>query len=599
MQLLSKQKPAFIILVSLIMLFPAVCLADADSVFIENRNSVVAVLVFNEKGYQISQGSGFIVRADGAIVTNYHVIRNAEEIRVIAGFRLKEMVKQIEGLLYTDKENGLAIIKAKEKNLPVVRLGDIEKANIGETIYVISSTKDLKQRISEGTISGTREITPERKALQITAPVSPLSIGSPVFNRKGEVLGIITFVKEGAENISLAMPVNLVKDKINIKKITSLQDDVITEYYWFYLGDTYAGLGMYEQAIISYKQAIKINLDIPSASENLGVAYLKLGIQKQAEESYRQAITSYRQAIKIKPDYVEAYYNLGAVYSNTGEYEDAILSYKKALKIKPDYTAALDKLVIAYLEAAERSRAEKSFKQAITYYRQAIKINPDYAEAHYNLGVIYSNSDKYNEAIKSFKQALKINPDYIKAHYDLSVAYVKLGMREQDAGSYKQAITSYRQALKINPDYAKAHYNLGVIYRALGKNKEAITSYKQAIKTNPDYAAAHSGLGYIYMGLHEYQQAVMSFRKAVRINPDDENTHYNLGVVYSRSGVYEEAINSYRQAVKIRPDFAAARYGLGYVYVILRRKDLAMEEYNILKKHNDEIADKLLKMINR
>lgn len=125
----------FVVLTILITVIPAISFADADKIFKENNKVVVVVVTYNEKGEPISQGSGFIVRADGAIVTNYHVISNAKDIKVKAG----DKVLGVEGLILADKENDLVILKAKGEKLPTVKIGDIEKTNIGEKVYVISS----------------------------------------------------------------------------------------------------------------------------------------------------------------------------------------------------------------------------------------------------------------------------------------------------------------------------------------------------------------------------------------------------------------------------------------------------------------------------
>jgi serine protease Do len=72
----------------------------------------VVVVAFDDKNKPISQGSGFIVRQDGAVTTNYHVISNAVDIAVKAGGKVIE----VEGFIYMDKENDLVILKAKERN---------------------------------------------------------------------------------------------------------------------------------------------------------------------------------------------------------------------------------------------------------------------------------------------------------------------------------------------------------------------------------------------------------------------------------------------------------------------------------------------------
>ena len=123
-----------------------ISLAQADKIFRENNKAVVVVIAFDDKGKPISQGSGFIVREDGAIVTNYHVISNAVDIKVKAG----EKILEIEGFLHTDKENDLVILKVKGERLQTVKIGNIEKVDIGEKVYVISSPEGLENTISDG-----------------------------------------------------------------------------------------------------------------------------------------------------------------------------------------------------------------------------------------------------------------------------------------------------------------------------------------------------------------------------------------------------------------------------------------------------------------
>ena len=124
-----------ILILITIILTSGIAFADAERIFLENNKAVVVVVTFDQKGEAISQGSGFVVTEDGAVVTNYHVISNAASIKIKAGGK----VLNVEGLLYIDKENDLVILKADGKNLPTVKIGDADKAGIGEKVYVIGS----------------------------------------------------------------------------------------------------------------------------------------------------------------------------------------------------------------------------------------------------------------------------------------------------------------------------------------------------------------------------------------------------------------------------------------------------------------------------
>ncbi|OGL45263.1 MAG: hypothetical protein A2W05_03935 [Candidatus Schekmanbacteria bacterium RBG_16_38_10] len=352
-----KVMPIFLSLLLLIIFFPSICLAaDADKIFKENNKAVVVVVTFDANDNPISQGSGFIVRADGAVVTNYHVISNAKVIKIKVG----DKILNVEGLIYTDKENDLVILKAKGEKLQTVRLGDIAKTNIGEKVYVISSPEGLENTISDGILSGIRDITSDRKVLQITAPVSSGSSGGPVFNKNGEVIGIATFILRESQNINFAMPVNLVKNKIESKKVITLKDSEIRDYtktaeYWFNLGYYSLVSGMHKEAIEFYKQGIRIKPDYANAHLLLGAGYDKLGMNKEAIESYKQAI-------RLKPDHTDAHLLLGGAYGASGMYKEAIEAYKMVIRLKPDYTDAHYSLGLIYIILNNRGSALDEYK---------------------------------------------------------------------------------------------------------------------------------------------------------------------------------------------------------------------------------------------
>ena len=356
----------------LLLLLPVICFADADKIFKENYKAVVVITAYDSAGNAISQGSGFIVREDGAIVTNYHVISDGVDIKVKAG----DKVLKVEGLLYLDKENDIAILKADAENLPVVKIGDIEKLNVGENVYVISSPYGLENTITEGVLSGIREINSKRKLLQITAPVSPGSSGGPVFNKNGEVVGIVTFLIKEAQNLNFAMPVNLIKDKISAQKVGALKDALIEDNlesaeYWVFVGTGYGLTSKHREAVEAYKQAIRIKPDYAEAHYNLGFSYDELGL-------CREAVEAYKQAIRIKPDYAEAHYNLGVSYGKLGLYREAVEAFKQAIRIKPDFAEAHFGLGLTYLILGDRG---SSFEQ----YKILKKLDPELANELFNL----------------------------------------------------------------------------------------------------------------------------------------------------------------------------------------------------------------------
>ena len=124
------------------------------------------------------------------------------------------------------------------------------------------------------------------------------------------------------------------------------------------------------------------------------------------------AIDSYQQALRIKPDYADAYYNMGIALKNKGDLEAAIDSYQQALRIKPDYADAYYNMGIALKDKGD-------LEAAIDSYQQALRIKPDYADAYNNMGIALKDKGDLEAAIDSYQQALRIKPDYAYAKANL------------------------------------------------------------------------------------------------------------------------------------------------------------------------------------
>jgi tetratricopeptide (TPR) repeat protein len=144
-----------------------------------------------------------------------------------------------------------------------------------------------------------------------------------------------------------------------------------------------------------FSHALAVTQNNYVAYNNLGLAYNNLG-------RYNEAIDSYKQAIKIKPDYTEAYNNLGVVYGNLGRGIDSIDAYKQAIKFKPDYAMAYYNLGLACGNLHRWSEAMDALKQAV-------KIKPDLAEGYYNLGFVYLVTGDKKSAMAEYNILKSLN----------------------------------------------------------------------------------------------------------------------------------------------------------------------------------------------
>ena len=163
---------------------------------------------------QRSLGSGFIIDKDGYIVTNNHVIDNADKIVVILKDE-KEFEAKIVG---RDKNTDLALIKIESNhNLPVLGFGDSDALKVGQWVVAIGNPFGLEQTVTAGIVSAKGRVIgsgPYDDFIQTDASINPGNSGGPLLNMKGEVIGINTAIVAGGQGIGFAIPVNLAKNVI-------------------------------------------------------------------------------------------------------------------------------------------------------------------------------------------------------------------------------------------------------------------------------------------------------------------------------------------------------------------------------------------------
>lgn len=169
-------------------------------------NGAIVTIITAANDKPIAQGTGFLVSPGGVIVTNYHIIENGNV--AIVKFP-DDSTLPVDGVLAADKVRDLAIIKIHGKTFRTLLLGDSEDVQVGEEVVAIGNPLSLESTVSNGIISGLRTSKEQGgKFLQTTAPISPGSSGGPLFNMRGEVVGINTLYLEGGENLNFAIPVN-------------------------------------------------------------------------------------------------------------------------------------------------------------------------------------------------------------------------------------------------------------------------------------------------------------------------------------------------------------------------------------------------------
>lgn len=161
-----------------------------------------------------SLGSGFIIDSDGYVVTNHHVIKDADEIIV----RLKDRRELKAKIVGSDARSDIALLKVQADNLPVVKLGSSNTLKVGSWVMAIGSPFGFDHSVSVGVISATGRTLPSENYvpfIQTDVAINPGNSGGPLFNLDGEVVGINSQIYSrtgGFMGLSFAIPVDVAKD---------------------------------------------------------------------------------------------------------------------------------------------------------------------------------------------------------------------------------------------------------------------------------------------------------------------------------------------------------------------------------------------------
>jgi len=161
-----------------------------------------------------SLGSGFIIDSDGYVVTNHHVIKDADEIIV----RLKDRRELKSTVIGSDARSDIALLKIEADNLPVVKLGSSSNLKVGSWVMAIGSPFGFDHSVSVGVISATGITLPSESYvpfIQTDVAINPGNSGGPLFNLDGEVVGINSQIYSrtgGFMGLSFAIPIDVAKD---------------------------------------------------------------------------------------------------------------------------------------------------------------------------------------------------------------------------------------------------------------------------------------------------------------------------------------------------------------------------------------------------
>ena len=466
--------------------------------------ATVHLVLQDEKGGALAQGSGFFVRHD-LIATNFHVIEGAAQ--GTAKLVNKDFTYPIEGFVATDKTNDLALLKVTAYEVKPLRLGDSDAVRVGDPVYVTGSPRGFEGTFSIGNISAKRK-TREIQRLQMTAPISPGSSGGPAQNCKGEVIGIVVTAirprdnqnpQDFVQNLNFLIPSNVLKTLL--VQLTRVKP-----------------LSRGSRFISAY-------------------SYYRRGNDKLALADFKGAIEDFTHCLRLKPDYAPAFLNRGYANSKLGHLPAAIADYGEAILLEPRDS-------LAYFNRGVARRKLGQHVAAISDYDEAIRLDPNDANVYVSRGYAKGKLGEYVAAISDYDEAIRLDPSDVKA-------YVSRGYAKHRLGQNAAAIADYDNAIRLGASDSLVYFNRGYAKAQLDQHTEAIGDYDEAIRISPNYAIAYHNRGYAKRKLGDYRSAIDDYNEAIRINPDYAKAYFNRGAAWVRLNRSQLARADFNIALKL------------------------------------------------
>ncbi|MFL6467176.1 MAG: tetratricopeptide repeat protein, partial [Pyrinomonadaceae bacterium] len=398
--------------------------------------------------------------ANDRIITNRHVIERSSrvEVHLLDGKKFP-----VKGVIAIDGEGDLAMLQVDippqfVRPLPIMKTVPQE----GESIVVIGNPFGLEGSVSNGIVSAVREIPGYGKIIQITAPISPGSSGSPVVNMMGQVIGVATLQAAEGQSLNFAVPA----ERIFQLRVNDVQ--------------TFNSL------------AAETQKNKRAAAERLS----SQGVAQLSRDDYARALPFFEKAVEIDNNYPEAWYQAGFCYGVLGKHSDSLKASKQAAKLRPDWAAV-------FVNIGASSFALSQYKEAADAYRQAIKLDDGNADTQFAYGLSLNKLNRSDEEILAYKRAIAVKPDHANAIEKLGQAYFKQKRWADAAAAFDQ--------LKIYKPDAKTYSALGESYLELGKFDESIAALNNAVNYDPELEQARYNLGKAYVKAGNREMAQLHY----------------------------------------------------------------------------------------
>ena len=378
---------------------------DVEAIVAENEPAAVVIVGHRRDNGAEVQSSGCCIHPDGFVLTTAHQIAGVEGFTATFS---DGSVQELE-VLELNVPLEIALLKTKEPVKNFARLGNASHLRSGSALVAIATPLNMAFSAVSGIVSSANRTYNGYPVIQADLSASPGSSGGPVFDRYGNLVGLIIGKLREEDRVTVVNPVNnaySILAKHGVLPAEMAQEDPAL------LRPTPAATSIERDAIDAY---------------NAGV-----GAPDPAAK-----VRAYARAVELSPGFYQAWFNLGVAHGQLQEFAPAERAYRRAGSLNPE--AVEVKRNLGRLLLRDRRPGE-----AAEVFEQAAELAPGKAQSYNDLGEAYRQLRRYEDAVKTFQQALSLDEGYAEVHYNLALTYLALDRKPE-------ATEAFQRYLETNP----------------------------------------------------------------------------------------------------------------------------------------------------
>jgi tetratricopeptide (TPR) repeat protein len=608
-------------------------------IYADNSDSILLLYARSPQGELIGQGSGFLI-AGNRIVTNTHVADAGDIFVQLGPARVPAKLEKIDEF----NDTAILVIQVEITAKPLILSQKVPAP--GEIAFVIGNPEGLEKTISQGIVSGIRD-TNGRKLLQISAPISHGSSGSPIFNSSGEVIGVAVSMLSSGQNLNFGIPISLVNVLLHASSSVPGHDaaatldeveklGIVQQSQEFSAEDS----SPYQETLAQIKELLHQAYDEVGTDTSLLLRVAKVASSYDTDlsveassraETLQPSSTSallYAQSLRDKSIFAEQgaqkqllgeaekaalsaisrtrtpseqmYYTLGDIQEDEGSIAKADQNFRLALSLETksadssDYLDTLRALARTSYDLTKPAEWQHWFDLIVS----TGKANPfDWSSQAQRLASV----EKYDDAANAYRAAAQAN-NFYKYWCFAADNYWLTPQQDSTLEAARACIEHATGEKDVDVYLGDAHREIADVLNDRGVYLEALNHAKEATVLIPTNAWAYDDLAMALIGLGRFEEAVNAAGEAVQLSDGKYGfMHFHLGAAYFQLQNWQFAQQSFQKAAELDKSNAAAAYNVALCSQRMGFFRDAIQWYEEYLRRSPDAADKsdVLDQINK